>query len=55
MNDCFNFVRPCAFFLAIVLEDNANLKLKLTKMAMPRKEYVEVKTDDGEGNYNLCN
>jgi len=32
-----------------VLEDNAELKNKLSEKALPKKEYFEFTTDDGEG------
>jgi len=37
-----------------VLEDNEELRIKLEEKALPKKEYFQFKTEDGEGkNYVL--
>lgn len=37
--------------LVITLEDNARLRSKLARKALPKKEYIEIEMDDGKCKY----
>ena len=41
----------CVSISDIVLEDNAELASRLSQKALPKKEYMEIDTGDGQSKY----
>ena len=47
----WNYINNVIFWLAIILEDNIELRSRLQNKALPTKEYITITADDGHSKY----